>query len=96
MGLETSDPNSRPDVLNAAWPLANDPLNRGDDHLRLLKVVLKNFHTDIWEDELTRENVKKEIIPPAVNSAVAGSGFGGFRYEVVDVAGEKILRLYTT
>lgn len=39
MGLETANTSSE---LVATWPLPNDPVSRGDDHLRLLKRVIQN------------------------------------------------------
>ena len=39
MPLETGDVI---EDLDQSWPLSGDPTNRGDDHLRLLKAVLKN------------------------------------------------------
>lgn len=39
MGLETG--NTIPQ-LNINWPLGSDPKSQGDDHLRLIKVVLEN------------------------------------------------------
>jgi len=38
MGLEVA---SNIAELDQSWPLPGDPLNRGDDHLRLLKTMLK-------------------------------------------------------
>ena len=38
MGLETATYISE---LNSAWPLGGDPVNKGDDHTRLLKAVLQ-------------------------------------------------------
>lgn len=39
MGLETGTSIA---ALNALWPLGSDPRSQGDDHLRLIKSVLKN------------------------------------------------------
>ncbi|MFT3973158.1 MAG: tail fiber domain-containing protein [Amaricoccus sp.] len=38
MGLEAASKISQ---LNAAWPLGTDPRSQGDDHLRLIKSVMK-------------------------------------------------------
>lgn len=38
MGLETGTTIA---ALNAAWPLGTDPRSQGDDHLRLIKAVVK-------------------------------------------------------
>jgi hypothetical protein len=38
MGLETGTTIA---ALNAAWPLGTDPRSQGDDHLRLVKVVMQ-------------------------------------------------------
>lgn len=45
MGLETITPSSQPDELNNQWPAGADPKNQGDDHIRNIKTVLKNFYT---------------------------------------------------
>lgn len=39
MGLETA---TNVDELNSAWPLGSDPVAEADNHLRLIKAVLKN------------------------------------------------------
>ena len=39
MGLETGTTIA---ALNAAWPLGTDPRSQGDDHLRLIKAVVKS------------------------------------------------------
>lgn len=43
MGLETS---TTIQGLNIAWPLGTDPRSEGDNHLRLVKTVLKNVFDD--------------------------------------------------
>lgn len=48
MPLETIDDNSTPDDLNKDWPLATDQVKKGDDHIRNLKTVLKNWKKWIW------------------------------------------------
>ncbi len=95
MGLETFTPDSTPDILDTSWPAAEDPLNKGDDHLRLIKTVVKNFWEKFYDSGSGLASTA--IIPPAVNSADAGSGFGGFRYEVVTESDStKTLKLYTS
>lgn len=44
MGLEKIDGNSTPDDLNASWPLGTDTMDKGDDHIRGIKQVIKNFY----------------------------------------------------
>jgi len=46
MGLETIAPAGTPADLNADWPLVSDGLSTTDDHLRNIKLVLKNLNTD--------------------------------------------------
>lgn len=95
MGLETWNPSSLPSDLNVTWPLADDPLNKGDDHIRLLKTVVNNFWNTVYNTSTSK--LKVGVIPPAVNSNTEGSGFGGFRYQVVDDGSGKLtLRLFTT
>lgn len=45
MAVEPHDGSSLPDVLVENNPLSDDPVAQGDDHLRLLKIVVKNFYT---------------------------------------------------
>lgn len=45
MAVEPHDGSSLPDVLVENNPLSDDPVAQGDDHLRLLKIVVKNFWT---------------------------------------------------
>lgn len=93
MALETWDVNSTPATLNTAWPEATDPLNKGDDHIRLLKTVVVNF----WNKVFDGSKLRTAVVPAAVNSATAGSGFGGFRYQVITNADStKTLRLFTS
>lgn len=46
MGMESYGGESRPDVLNSLWPEGRDSLKYGDNHLRLVKTVVKNFYSD--------------------------------------------------
>lgn len=52
MGLETIKSTDYPDKLNADWPLGSDDFKYGDDHIRALKAVLKNFYGD-YSDKVT-------------------------------------------
>lgn len=45
MAVEPHDGASLPDVLVETNPLSDDPINEGDDHLRLVKITLVNFYT---------------------------------------------------
>lgn len=42
MGLEIIDDNSTPEDLDSQWPLAEDPVKMGDNHLRNIKKVMQN------------------------------------------------------
>lgn len=42
MAIEPSTPTSLPDILDPTLPLSDDPLAQGDDHIRLIKTVVKN------------------------------------------------------
>jgi hypothetical protein len=58
MPLETGiDENSQPDDLNNTWPLAADPKNEGDGHLRNIKKVLQNFSRDFAFTDLPLGNI---------------------------------------
>lgn len=46
MGLETIPTDAKPDTLNNSWPLTGDAKKEGDNHIRNIKTVLKNFYTD--------------------------------------------------
>lgn len=43
MGLENITPDAQPDQLVDTWPTTKDPKNQGDDHIRNIKLTLKNF-----------------------------------------------------
>lgn len=43
MPLESVTVPVNPDQLNSDWPLADDPRNEGDDHIRNTKAALKEF-----------------------------------------------------
>jgi len=45
MAVEPHDGSSLPDILVPANPPSDDPVAQGDDHLRLLKIVVQNFYT---------------------------------------------------
>lgn len=45
MAVEPHDGASLPDVLVETNPLSDDPINEGDNHLRLLKITVVNFWT---------------------------------------------------
>lgn len=45
MAVEPHDGSSLPNVLVESNPPSDDPVNQGDDHLRLLKITLSNFYT---------------------------------------------------
>ena len=50
MAVEPHDGSSLPDVLVESNPPSDDPVNQGDDHLRLLKIVTSNFYTQYLAD----------------------------------------------
>ena len=54
MGLETG--NTIND-LNENWPLGTDPKSQGDDHIRLIKSVLKNDAISASVDAVFENNV---------------------------------------
>ena len=45
MAVEPHDGSSLPNILVPANPPSDDPVAQGDDHLRLLKIVVQNFYT---------------------------------------------------
>jgi hypothetical protein len=45
MPLESITSTSKPTDLNESWPLASDTKSEGDDHIRNIKKVVKNFYT---------------------------------------------------
>lgn len=94
MAIENFNANSKPSVLNVNWPEPADLIEEGDEHIRLLKTVVKNSYLDYERVILTsnKSTVKPALIPPANNNGTAGTGFGGFRY-VID---GKHLKLYTS
>lgn len=44
MGLEVEDPGISRDDLNPAWPLDDDPVEEGAQHMRMIKQALKNLN----------------------------------------------------
>lgn len=67
MAIEPHDGNSRPDVLDPSLPPFDNDVNEGDNHLRLLKIVCKNFMAD-WAAE--RQSVQNRIA--ALEAVLAG------------------------
>ena len=72
MAVETYNSGSRPDVLNDAWPLGSDVFREGDNHLRLLKTVVKNAYTDL--EDLKSEFTKLKDSVPSSDSLGTASG----------------------
>ena len=54
MGLEIINGGDMPPALNEGWPEFNDGLGQGDDHLRAIKTVLKNFYSGLVGTPLPR------------------------------------------
>jgi hypothetical protein len=52
MAIEPHDGASLPDALVENNPPSDDPVGQGDDHLRLLKITVKNFYTQYIADLL--------------------------------------------
>lgn len=76
MALENANINNI-SSLNVAWPLAGDLIKEGDDHLRLLKSVLKkqfpglNKPVTVTSDEL---NNLKNVFTPIANGVELNAG----------------------
>jgi hypothetical protein len=45
MPLETEKSTMTPDDLNANWPTGQDGIKFGDNHIRIVKIAVKNFYT---------------------------------------------------
>lgn len=72
--------NNLPEELDVSLPDSEDDIKEGDNHIRIIKSILKNY---------------KKWIPASPASATAGAGFGGFRHTVTDENGKKWLNLFT-
>ncbi|MGK0419177.1 MAG: hypothetical protein ACJARV_000058 [Candidatus Pseudothioglobus sp.] len=70
MGLETATTISG---LNASWPLGTDPVAQGDNHIQLIKDVLKQQFTGGATGLASPVTVTASEM-----NALAGSGAGGF------------------
>ncbi len=74
-------PNKTPDELDESLPDGTDDIKEGDEHIRNIKAVLRNY---------------KKWIPVSPESDQAGAGFGGFRHTVTEEDGKKWLNLFTS
>lgn len=70
MPLESVTPPVNPDQLNPAWPLANDPRNEGDDHIRNMKASQKEF----WR-RVNFAGLQNGAVPVYQNGKFVDSGF---------------------
>lgn len=52
--------------LNAAWPLSQDLLSEGDDHIRLLKRILLADAVSKTDLQTALQDLRLEIMPPGV------------------------------
>lgn len=77
MGLETGTTIAS---LNAAWPLGSDPKSQGDDHLRLVKAVVKSDAVAKAPPAAASQNIVGPLTlfagQPNDNTALGGLGGG--------------------
>lgn len=71
MGLETLNSDSLPDALNEDWPSGTDPKSEGDDHLRNIKLALKNFYNKV---KLGTSDLPEGALPVVLGGALVDSG----------------------
>jgi hypothetical protein len=81
MGIEASDTIAG---LNENWPLGSDPKSEGDNHIRLIKHVLKQAFHDGTDGVFKIENMRFGLV----------GGLNGF--DILDVDGNPHLRVTAT
>jgi hypothetical protein len=77
MGIETS---TTIHGMNEAWPLGTDPKAEGDNHIRLIKSVLKTF----VDDSGTNAVFSKPVEGPLVSTSLNGGAFAGIRNLIIN------------
>jgi hypothetical protein len=68
MGVETA---TKVEDLNSSWPLVDDPVSRGDDHLRLIKSTLLYTFNGASSSGCNNFNVVTQS--PGTNTTLAAS-----------------------
>lgn len=69
MGLETAE---WPGDLNENWPTGSDTRREGDDHLRLIKKVVKNLSKDL-DGNHQNESILDMTMPGGIIVITAGT-----------------------
>lgn len=80
MAVEPVTDKTTPDGLVETDPPPGDPFSEGDDHLRLIKVVMQNFYNDFTDERSTRKVVIPLELETVTFSLGAASGHEGEYY----------------